>query len=246
MYLTIITLPLFAFIITLLIGRKIGKTGVQIITSISITISAILAIIIFYNISILNSIAGYNSTSTSIIIIPWIEIETLKVHWGFQFDSINIIMCIIILSISSLVHIYSIGYMSEDPHLQRFFSYLSLFTFFMLILVCSDNYLLMFVGWEGVGVASYLLINFWSTRIQANKSAIQAILINRIGDWGLIIALFNIFWLFESLDYNIIFNICSHNNYIIFVTIFLLIASLAKSAQLGLHTWLPSAMEGFI
>lgn len=246
MYLAIITLPLFAFLTAGLAGRKIGKTGVQIITSGSVIIAAILAIIGFYEIALKNSIAGYDSTSTSIIVMPWIESEILTINWGFQFDSISITMCVVILSISSLVHIYSIGYMSEDPHIQRFFGYLSLFTFFMLILVCSDNYLLMFVGWEGVGVASYLLINFWYTRIQANKSAMQAMLMNRIGDWGLSIALFSIFWLFGASDYNTVFSICSQydEKYITFVTIFLLIAAVGKSAQLGLHTWLPSAMEG--
>lgn len=150
MYLAIITLPLLAFLISGLLGRKLGKKGVQIITSGSVSLAAILAIIGFFDIALKASPLGFDSTSTAIIIMPWIESEILTVNWGFQFDSISITMCVVILSISSLVHIYSIGYMSEDPHIQRFFSYLSLFTFFMLILVCSDNFLLMFVGWEGV------------------------------------------------------------------------------------------------
>lgn len=138
MYLAIITVPLFAFFTAGLVGIKIGKTGVQIITSGSVIIAAILAIIGFYEMALKNSIAGYDSTYTAVIIMPWIESEILTINWGFQFDSISITMCVVILSISSLVHIYSIGYMSEDPHIQRFFGYLSLFTFFMLILVYSD------------------------------------------------------------------------------------------------------------
>nr|QRH18115.1 NADH dehydrogenase subunit 5 [Blastocladiella sp.] len=246
MYLAIITLPLFAFLTAGLAGRKLGKTGVQLITTFSVSIAAIFSIIGVYEIALKNSIAGFDSASTSIIIMPWIESELITVNWGFQFDSVSIIMCVVILSISSLVHIYSIGYMSDDNHIQRFFAYLSLFTFFMLVLVLGDNYLLMFIGWEGVGLASYLLINFWFTRIQANKSSMQALFMNRIGDWGLSIAIFSIFWLFGASDYSTVFSICSQydEKYLTVVTIFLLIAAAGKSAQLGLHTWLPNAMEG--
>lgn len=240
MYLTIVILPLIVSIFAGFLGRKIGKMGAQIITTSGIFLSAILAIRGFFEIAI------GNLESVSILITSWISSEIIQIDLGFYFDPISITMCVVILSISALVHFYSIEYMSADPHIQRFFSYLSFFTFSMLILVCSNNYVFMFVGWEGVGIASYLLINFWYTRIQANKASMQAILMNRIGDWGLSIGLFGIFWLFGSSNYNTVFSVCSlfDEQYLTILTIFLLIAAIGKSAQLGLHTWLPSAMEG--
>lgn len=258
MYLVIILLPALAFLTVGLFGRKCGKSGAQIITTSSITISAILALIGFYEVGLKNS-------PVSIKAITWLESESLIVDWGFIFDPVSITMCVVILSISALVHLYSIDYMSGDPHIQRFFSYLSLFTFFMLILVTSDNFLLMFIGWEGVGVSSYLLINFWFTRIQANKAAIKALLMNRVGDWGFSIALFGLFFLFGNFDFSTVFSTSNYindismiyyndfsNNHsfvdnqslITFLTLFLLLAAMGKSAQIGLHTWLVDAMEG--
>lgn len=165
-------------------------------------------------------------------------------------------MSIVVSYVSTLVHFYSIGYMSLDPHLQRFLSYLSLFTFFMLVLVTADNFIQMFIGWEGVGLASFLLINFRSTRIQANKAAMKALIVNRIGDLGLCIAIFIIFYVFGSVDYSTVFatinEVVGNNWKFIFIPFdlttlicfFLFIAAIGKSAQLGLHTWLPDAMEG--
>ena len=155
-------------------------------------------------------------------------------------------MLIPVLIVSSLVHVYSIGYMSHDPHNQRFFSYLSLFTFMMIILVTADNYLLMFVGWEGVGVCSYLLVSFWFTRIAANQSSISAFLTNRVGDCFLTIGMFAILWSFGNLDYSTVFSIAPfiNDNIIIIVGVCLLIGAMAKSSQIGLHVWLPMAMEG--
>jgi len=165
-------------------------------------------------------------------------------------------MLVIVTFISSLVHLYSTEYMELDPHLPRFMSYLSLFTFFMLILVTSNNFLQMFVGWEGVGVSSYLLINFWFTRIQANKAAIKAMLINRIGDFALLLAIFSIYLTYNSLDYDIVFSLVPLSKdfklivgdfqipVIDLICILLFIGAMGKSAQLGLHTWLPDAMEG--
>ncbi len=155
-------------------------------------------------------------------------------------------MLIPVLIISSLVHIYSISYMSHDPHVQRFFSYLSLFTFMMVILVTSNNYLLMFVGWEGVGVCSYLLVSFWFTRIAANQSALSAFLTNRVGDCFLTIGMFAILWSFGNLDYATVFSLASYmnENVITIIGICLLIGAMAKSSQVGLHVWLPMAMEG--
>lgn len=165
-------------------------------------------------------------------------------------------MLVIILLISLLVHIYSIEYMSEDPYIVRFMGFLSLFTFFMLVLVTSGNYLQMFVGWEGVGLSSYLLINFWFTRLQANKSAMKAIIINRFGDFGFYFSLIILLLVFHSLDFGNIFSLCSYmqNEYFLFlgykfskmdlISLFIFIGAIGKSAQLGLHTWLPDAMEG--
>jgi len=157
-------------------------------------------------------------------------------------------MLIPVLVISSLVHFYSIGYMSHDPHSQRFFSYLSLFTFMMIILVTGNNYLLMFVGWEGVGVCSYLLVSFWFTRIAANQSSLSAFLTNRVGDCFLTIGMFVILWSLGNLDYSTVFSLAPYinENIITIIGICLLIGAMAKSSQVGLHIWLPMAMEGFL
>lgn len=180
----------------------------------------------------------------------------LNVDWGFLFDSLTAIMCCVVTFVSSIVHLYSTEYMANDPHLSRFMSYLSLFTFFMLILVTADNFIQMFVGWEGVGLCSYLLINFWFTRIQANKAAIKAMILNRIGDFGLVLGILIIFVEFKAVDYatvfavtpiftNKFFNFLSFDfDLISIICFFLFIGAVGKSAQLGLHTWLPDAMEG--
>jgi NADH-ubiquinone oxidoreductase chain 5 len=155
-------------------------------------------------------------------------------------------MFIPVLYISTLIHIFSTNYMAEDPHNQRFFSYLSLFTFFMLLLVSGANYFVMFVGWEGIGIVSYLLINFWFTRLQANKAAILALIMNRVGDMGLSIGFFALFALFGSLDYAIIYNLTPFINEtaITIIALLLLSGAMAKSAQIPLHSWLPGSMEG--
>jgi len=165
-------------------------------------------------------------------------------------------MLFVVTFISTLVHLYSTEYMSEDPHLPRFMSYLSLFTFFMLMLVTSNNFLQMFVGWEGVGLSSYLLINFWFTRIQANKAAIKAMLVNRVGDFFILCALFGILYLCGSLEYDVVFSTAPYMADLVFkelgysfpvldmICIALFLGAMGKSAQLGLHTWLPDAMEG--
>ena len=193
---------------------------------------------------------------TYIKLVPWISSETLNFDWGFMFDSLTAIMCCVVTFISCLVHLYSTEYMSHDPHLPRFMSYLSLFTFFMLILVTADNFIQMFVGWEGVGLCSYLLINFWFIRIQANKAAIKAMLMNRIGDFSLIIGIILIFIYYNAVDYATVASITPYVksdvinflnlnvNLISVVGILLFIGAVGKSAQLGLHTWLPDAMEG--
>ena len=173
-----------------------------------------------------------------------------------MFDSVTMSMMAMISIVSTVVHIYGSSYMSGDPHLSRFMSYLSLFTFFMFILITADNFIQLFLGWEGVGVCSYLLINFWFSRIQANKSAIKALIMNRIGDFGLLIGIILIFYFFRSTDFSFIFTLAPYFvavnfkffgyklNVLFVITFFLFIGSMGKSAQIGLHTWLPCAMEG--
>jgi len=239
MYLTIIILPLLGSIVSGFYGRKLGVKGAQFITCTSIITTTILAIIVFFEV-------GFNNIPTTIKLFRWIDSESLYINWMFNFDSLTVSMLIPVLIISSLVHIYSIGYMSHDPHNQRFFSYLSLFTFMMIILVTANNFLVMFVGWEGVGVCSYLLVSFWFTRIAANQSSLAAFLMNRVGDTFLTIGMFILLWSFGNIDYATVFSLAPYfnENIITIIGICLLIGAMAKSSQLGLHVWLPLAMEG--
>nr|ADO51441.1 NADH dehydrogenase subunit 5 [Pseudocorticium jarrei] len=240
MYLLVLFIPLLSAIVSGLFGRKIGERGAGVFTSSSIVISWVISMLIFYETNI-------NTSPTYIKLWRWFDSELLITYFGLQFDALTGIMLVVVTSVSALVHIYSTGYMSGDPHIPRFMSYLSLFTFFMIVLVTSDNYVQLFIGWEGVGLCSYLLINFWLTRIQANKAAIKAMLVNRVGDIGLVLGMFAIFKEFGSLEFSTIFsavNEVSHPNSIALICILLLIGAVGKSAQLGLHTWLPDAMEG--
>ena len=239
MYLIIIILPLLASIASGFFGRKIGVNGSHLITCASVITTTLLATIAFFEV-------GLSNIPVSVKLFTWIDSESLNVSWSFNFDSLTVSMLIPVLIVSSLVHIYSIGYMSHDPHNQRFFSYLSLFTFMMIILVTSNNYLLMFVGWEGVGVCSYLLVSFWFTRIAANQSSISAFLTNRVGDCFLTIGMFAILWSFGNVDYSTVFSIAPFisENIVILVGVCLLVGAMAKSSQIGLHVWLPMAMEG--
>jgi NADH-ubiquinone oxidoreductase chain 5 len=239
MYLAIIVLPLLGSIISGFFGRKIGVQGAQIITCSSVIITTLLAILAFIEV-------GLNNISVSIKLFRWIDSESLNVLWSFHFDSLTVSMLIPVLIVSSLVHIYSIGYMSNDPHNQRFFSYLSLFTFMMIILVTANNFLLMFVGWEGVGICSYLLVSFWFTRIAANQSSMSAFLTNRVGDCFLTIGMFAILWSLGNIDYSTVFSLAPYisENIVTIIGICLLIGAMAKSSQVGLHVWLPMAMEG--
>jgi len=239
MYLTLILLPLLGSIVSGFFGRKIGVSGAQFITCSSIILTTFFAIITFFEV-------GINSIPLSIKLFRWIDSESLYVIWGFNFDSLTVSMLIPVLIVSSVVHLYSVSYMSHDPHNQRFFSYLSLFTFMMIILVTANNFLVMFVGWEGVGVCSYLLVSFWFTRIAANQSSLSAFLTNRVGDTFLTIGMFAILWSFGNVEYATVFSLAPfmNENLITIVGICLLIGAMAKSSQLGLHVWLPFAMEG--
>lgn len=239
MYLSIIILPLLGSIVSGFFGRKVGVTGSRILSCASIFTTTTLAIISFFEV-------GFNNNPVSINLFQWLDSESFNIGWTFQFDSLTVSMLIPVLVISSLVHFYSIGYMSHDPHSQRFFSYLSLFTFMMIILVTGNNYLLMFVGWEGVGVCSYLLVSFWFTRIAANQSSLSAFLTNRVGDAFLTIGMFVILWSLGNLDYSLVFSLAPYinENIVTIIGICLLIGAMAKSSQVGLHIWLPMAMEG--
>ena len=245
----IIGLPLCGTILSGLGGRWIGGRGAAYITTSCVVSSFFLSIFSFYEVA-------FHQVSCIITLAPWITTEGAIFYWGFLFDTLTCVMLIVVTSISSLVHLYSTEYMSQDPHLPRFMAYLSFFTFFMLILVTADNFLQMFVGWEGVGLCSYLLINFWYGRLQANKAALKAMIVNRIGDVGLALAIFILYYYFQSLDYAIIFSLIpiyaqetipffdvSISIYD-FIGFFLFVGAVGKSAQIGLHTWLPDAMEG--
>ena len=248
MLILIILLPLLGFFSGSLFGRYLSK-GVCFITTFNIFLSLIFSIFLF--IDILSSGSHYK-----VILGSWILVDSLDIKWSFCFDSLTSVMLIVVTFISTLVHLYSTEYMEYDPHLPRFMSYLSLFTFFMLILITANNFLQMFVGWEGVGLSSYLLINFWFTRIQANKAAIKAMLVNRVGDFAILLAIFSIYFVFNTLDYDVIFTlvplVLNYSVLVGFVNlplldlicILLFIGAMGKSAQLGLHTWLPDAMEG--
>jgi len=239
MYLALIIFPLLGSISSGFFGRKIGVKGSHLLTCSFILITTIFSVISFFEV-------GFNNIAVEIKLFRWIDSESFNVLWGFNFDSLTVSMLIPVLIISLLVHIYSIGYMSHDPHNQRFFSYLSLFTFMMIILVTANNILIMFIGWEGVGVCSYLLVSFWFTRIAANQSSISAFLTNRVGDSFLTIGMFVVIWSIGNLDYGTVFSVAPYinENIITFIGICLLIGAMAKSSQIGLHVWLPMAMEG--
>ena len=249
MYLVLVFLPLIGSLTAGLFGRKIGPKGSAITTVILLFVTFSMSVFAFYEVALIGC-------PTYIKLMTWINSETLNVDWGFQFDSLTVTMCCIVTFVSTLVHFYSTEYMSHDPHLPRFMSYLSLFTFFMLILVTADNFVQMFVGWEGVGLCSYLLINFWFTRIQANKAAIKAMVLNRIGDFSLVLGILVIFVKYKAVDYSTVFALTPFFvveefvflnftfNLIDIIGFLLFIGAIGKSAQLGLHTWLPDAMEG--
>ena len=237
MFLSIIILPLLGSIVAGFFGRKVGVSGAQFVTCLCVITTTILAVLAFFEV-------GFNNSPVSIELFRWIDSEWFNITWGFEFDSLTVSMLLPVLIISSLVHIYSISYMSNDPHVQRFFSYLSLFTFMMIILVTGNNYLLMFVGWEGVGVCSYLLVSFWFTRIAANQSSISAFLTNRVGDCFLTVGMFAILWSLGNLDYATVFSLAPYinENVVTIIGICLLIGAMAKSSQVGLHVWLPMAI----
>jgi len=238
MYLSIIILPLLGSIVSGFMGRKVGVTGSQFITCSCLFLSSLLMTIAFYEVGISNSPVNINLGS-------WVDSELMLISWEFYFDQLTVSLGLAVLYCSTLIHIYSIDYLSTDPHNQRFFSYLSAFTGGMLILICGGNFFVMFVGWEAIGVVSYLLINFYFTRIQANKAAMLAFTMNRSGDMLMSIGFFAIFAVFGSLNYASVFSLVPYMNEtaISLIALFLLGGALAKSANIPLHSWLPGSME---
>ena len=249
MEISIIALPLIASIISGFFGKFIGDRNSEIVTSLLVSISAIFSAIVLYNVI-------QNQYEDNIVIATWINSGSLDVNWSMKIDSLSAVMLVVVTSVSALVHIYSIGYMSHDPHKPRFMAYLSLFTFAMLMLVTADNFIQLFFGWEGVGLCSYFLIGFWFKKDTANKAAIKAFVVNRVGDFGFALGIFLIFYLFGTVNYSEVFQeiptIIDKNliflgieiNAINLICLLLFIGAMGKSAQIFLHTWLPDAMEG--
>ena len=249
MELLAVFLPLFAFAFTFLLGKQLGDKGCQFVTSASVILAAICSIILFIEVALYD--APYRT-----VIATWIESGDFKVEWALRIDQLSVVMMCVINIVSACVHVYSVGYMSHDKAKGRFMSYLSLFTFMMLMLVTADNLLQLFFGWEGVGLASYLLIGFWNHKHSANAAAQKAFIVNRVGDFGLLLGIFTIFALFGAIDFDTIFGGAESKADAVFtflgydihamtlVGLLLFIGAVGKSAQLGLHTWLPDAMEG--
>ena len=249
MYAAIVFLPLLGSAIAGLFGRLIGNRASELVTTGLLFASAALSVLAFIDVAL-------GEHDYIIPILPWIHSAGFTIDWTVRIDSITEVMLVVVTGVSSLVHLYSIGYMNEDPYRPRFFSYLSLFTFAMLMLVTANNFLQLFFGWEGVGLASYLLIGFWYTRPSANAAAIKAFVVNRVGDFGFALGIFGIWAVFGTLDFDAVFKAApamvgksfafAGYNVDILTTLCLLlfIGAMGKSAQLGLHTWLPDAMEG--
>jgi len=246
---SIIFLPLLGFLFCFLLGKQFNYKVYQISTTSILFLCTLFSWIIF--------IQFINNKETEIIfILNWITSGNFIVDWSIRLDTLTAVMFIVVTTVSACVHLYSIGYMEEDPSKIRFMGYLSLFTFFMLVLVSSNNLLQMFFGWEGVGLASYLLIGFWHHKDSANKAAIKAFVVNRVGDFGYAIGIAGIFYIFGTISFDSIFSqvdqFSEHQIQFLsfsfptldFLCFLLFIGAMGKSAQLGLHTWLPDAMEG--
>ena len=250
MYTAIVFLPLLGFLIVGALGRSLGPRQSEIVTTGLLIISAVLSWVAFVHVGL-----GEGPASTPVL-GEWISSGALKIDWALRIDTLTVVMLVVVTSVSCLVHLYSIGYMHEDPSRPRFFAYLSLFTFAMLTLVTADNLVQMFFGWEGVGLASYLLIGFWYEKPSACAAAIKAFVVNRVGDFGFALGIFLVFGLTGSVAFDTIFaaapglankpiHIFGLNADAMTITCLLLfMGAMGKSAQFLLHTWLPDAMEG--
>jgi len=245
----IVLLPLVGSIISGFFGKRLGAKSCQILTSLFVSLSGILSLFIFYEVFV-------HDYSSNKLIFNWISSGDFHVNWSIYIDPLTSVMLVVVSLISSIIHFYSIGYMSHDPHKPRFMAYLSLFTFTMLTLVTADNFLQLYFGWEGVGLCSYLLIGFWFKKPSANAAAIKAFIVNRVGDFGFAIGIFLIFFFYGTVNYNEVFQqtplllqkeiifLGIQFNLITLICLLLFMGAMGKSAQILLHTWLPDAMEG--
>jgi NADH-quinone oxidoreductase subunit L len=245
----IVLLPLIGAAIAGLFGRFIGDRGAQLVTCILLGVSALLSIFIFVDVAI----DGNDRVTT---LFTWIDSGTFELSWAVKLDTLSAVMLLVVSNVSTLIHVYSIGYMAHDKSIPRFFSYLSLFTFFMLALVTADNFVQLYFGWEGVGLASYLLIGFWYERPSACAAAIKAFLVNRVGDAGFALGIVGTYFLFGAVGFDQVFAavpsmanatfdfIGIQGNALTIICLLLFVGAMGKSAQLFLHTWLPDAMEG--
>jgi NADH-quinone oxidoreductase subunit L len=248
-YTAIVCLPLAGALIAGFLGRIIGPRPSELVTTGFMLLAAVLSWIVFFQV-------GFGHATAKVQLMRWITSGDLEVSWALRIDTLTAVMLVVVNTVSSLVHVYSIGYMAEDPHRPRFFAYLSLFTFAMLMLVTADNLLQMFFGWEGVGLASYLLIGFWYLRPAANAAAIKAFIVNRVGDFGFALGIFGLFAIFKTIQLDAVFAAAPSAvgktflflgyDVDIMTTLCLLLfmGAMGKSAQFLLHTWLPDAMEG--
>ena len=245
----IVFLPLVGAVAAGLFGRWLGDKAAPALTCVLLVASAVLAWIAFFQI-----VSG--GLAVTIHLFTWIDSGAFEVDWALYFDQVTAVMLIVVTTVSAVVHVYSLGYMEHDPHRPRFFAYLSLFTFAMLMLVTADNFLQMFFGWEGVGLCSYLLIGFWYKRPRANAAAIKAFLVNRIGDFGLALGVMGVFLAFNTVSFEAVFAAAPDRvgdtvrflscdiDVITLLCLLLFVGAMGKSAQVPLHTWLPDAMEG--
>ncbi|MGB0572005.1 MAG: NADH-quinone oxidoreductase subunit L [Alphaproteobacteria bacterium] len=242
-------LPLIGGLIAGIFGTRIGDRAAQLVTVIPMLIAAVISSYLLWHV-------GIQGNERTVELFTWIDSGTLEVSWALRVDTLTAVMMFVVNVVSSMVHVYSVGYMSHDPHKPRFMAYLSLFTFFMLALVTADNFVQMFFGWEGVGLMSYLLIGFWFGRPSANAAAIKAFVVNRVGDFGFMLGIFGVFFVFGTLDFDTVFaavpdvagrtfNFLSMEvDIVTTLCLLLFVGAMGKSAQIGLHTWLPDAMEG--
>lgn len=241
--------PLVGFLIAGLFGKQIGDKGAQFITVAGMVMAALMSLLLFQSVI-------FNGDVRTVPLATWISSGDLNVNWTLRIDQLTAVMMVVINVVSACVHVYSIGYMSHDKAKARFMAYLSLFTFAMLMLVTADNLLQLFFGWEGVGLASYLLIGFWNHKDSANKAAVKAFVVNRVGDFGLILGVMATFVVFGTIQFTEIFEAAPHAAHetmtflgyefhaLTVICLLLFLGAVGKSAQLGLHTWLPDAMEG--
>lgn len=235
----ILILPLIGFLINGLFGKHLPKVVVGGLATLVVFVSFVLAASIFSDYTA-------DSSVTIVRLFKWFQIDGVPINFSLQIDQLSLMMVLIITGIGSLIHLYSIGYMSHDAGFYKFFTYLNLFIFSMLLLVMGSNYLILFIGWEGVGVCSYLLIGFWYDNVEYGKAARKAFIMNRIGDLGLLIGIFAIAYQLNAIDYLTVAQNASKFEYnggiILFITVSLFIGAMGKSAQIPLFTWLPDAM----